>query len=66
MLRALGCFGLALLFVVVSAKLRSIIWAGVVAFVRVMEAYSPFSFVVAVLFVFLVFIISLNRGSRPR
>jgi hypothetical protein len=66
MLRVLSFLGLALLFLVISPGLRGHLMGGLVAFVGMMVKYSPFSYVVGVLVLFLTFVISVYRGSRPR
>ena len=66
MLRVLSFFGLALLFLVISPGLRGHLMGGLVGFVGLMVKYSPFSYVLGVLVLFLAFVISVYRGSRPR
>jgi len=66
MIRALSLFGLAALFFAVSPGLRHQLMVGLGAFVGVMTKYSPVSYVVGGLVLFLVFIISLNSSTRPR
>jgi hypothetical protein len=66
MVRALSLFGLAALFFIISPTLRGHVSAGLTMFVDVLQNNSPYSYVIAVIGLFAVFTISLNRGAAPR
>ena len=66
MVRALALFGLGALFLLISPVLRGHVMAGLVGFVGLMVKFSPYSYVLGLLVVFLAFVISLDRGTRPR
>ena len=66
MVRALSLFGLAVLFLMISPALRGHVFGGISMFVDMLQNNSPYSYVIAVLGLFAVFTISLNRGAAPR
>jgi len=66
MLRALSLFGLGALFLLISPVLRGHVLGAIESLVEVLQNHSPYSYVIAVIGVFAVFTISLNRGAAPR
>jgi hypothetical protein len=66
MVRIFSLFGLAGLFLLISPGLRGHVFGTIGAFVDILEKNSPYSYVLAVLGLFAVFVISLNRGAQAR
>jgi hypothetical protein len=66
MVRILSLFGLAGIFLLISPVLRLHVSGAVYGFVDILEKGSPYSYVIAVLGVFAIFTVSLNRGAQPR
>jgi hypothetical protein len=66
MIRGLSIFGMAALFLLISPVLRGLVFHGLSFVVEVFQNHSPYSYVLAVLGVFVVFTVSLNRGAQPR
>jgi hypothetical protein len=66
MLRAFGIFGLAIVFLLISATLRGRVMGLLAAFVEMLAKYSPFSYVIFGLVALVAFLIFVSRGSRPR
>jgi hypothetical protein len=66
MVRIFSLFGLAGLFLMISPVLRGHVFNVMQSVAEVLQNNSPYSYVIAVLGVFAVFTISLNRGAQPR
>lgn len=66
MLRALGCFGLGILFVAISPPLRQSIADGLSALEHQIQIYSPISYVAIGLAVLLALMFCLYRAAQPR
>jgi hypothetical protein len=66
MLRAFGIFGLALVFLAISAPLRGRVMGLFAAFVGMLAKYSPISYVIFGLVTIVAFLIFVSRGSKPR
>jgi hypothetical protein len=66
MIRGFSLFGMAALFLAISPVLRGLVFRGLSLVVEVFQTLSPYSYVLAVLGLFVVFTVSLNRGAQPR
>jgi hypothetical protein len=66
MWRILGFLGLAVLFLVISAPLRSRVTGLLVAFVAMLAKYGPFSYVIFAAVALMAFLIFVSTGSKPR
>jgi hypothetical protein len=66
MLRVLGTFGLGLLFLAVSAPLRSSLMGGLDSLGKTIELYSPLSYVVLAVLTLAGMMFWLYRSSQPR
>ena len=66
MTRAISLFGLAALFLIVSAPLRKDVLGLIAKGVSAMQMYAPASYVVGVILVFVTMVYAFNRGSRAR
>lgn len=66
MVRILGLFGLAVLFLTISADLRNSLMELLAKAVQGLENYSPWSYAAVALAVIGGFLFSLKRGAQPR
>jgi hypothetical protein len=66
MARALSLFTMAGLFLLISPGLRGHVFRTVGTFVDLLQNNSPYSYVIAILGIFAIFTISLNRGAQSR
>jgi hypothetical protein len=66
MLRVCGMFGMGILFMLISPKLRQNVFDGLNSGVNGMEAHSPYSYVGLGVAVLIVGGISLYRGAQAR
>ena len=66
MVRAFSLFGLAALFLMISPTLRGHVLGAIGTFVDMLQANSPWSYVIAGIGLFALFTVSLNRGAAPR
>ncbi len=66
MTRAISLFGLAALFLIVSAPLRKDVLGLIAKGVSTMQAYAPVSYVAGVILVLASMVFAFNRGSRAR
>jgi hypothetical protein len=66
MSRALSLFGLAALFLIISAPLRNDVLGVINKGVSAMQLYAPISYVLGVILVLASMVIAFNRGSRAR
>ena len=66
MFRALGIFGLGILFLTISPKLRDQVQSAIGVGVMAMDAYAPYSYAAGVIAVLVTLVVSFNRGSQAR
>jgi hypothetical protein len=66
MLRVLSIFGLAGLFLAISAKLREHVQEAIGGMVSTVQVYAPYSYVAGALLLFAAMVVSFNRGSQAR
>jgi hypothetical protein len=66
MFRAIGIFGLGILFLVISAELRATVMNGIDSVSKAIQVYSPFSYVGIGLAVLGGLMICLHKASQPR
>ncbi|HMD70522.1 MAG TPA: hypothetical protein VKF41_04225 [Bryobacteraceae bacterium] len=66
MYRMFGLFGLAIMFLLISAPFRARVMGLLVAFVEMLAKYSPISYVIFAMVAIGSFLIFVSRGSRPR
>ena len=66
MLRAFGIFGLGIVFLTISPKLRGQVQGAIGVGVTAMDTYAPYSYAVGVIVVLVTMIVSFNRGSQAR
>jgi hypothetical protein len=66
MWRILGFLGLAVLFLAISAPLRSRVMGLLAAFVGMLAKYGPVSYVLFAAVVLIAFLIFVSTGSKPR
>ena len=66
MTRILAIFGLAIVFLTISPKLRDAVIGILAGGVHGMEFYAPYSYVALALVAVGSFLVSVNRGSQPR
>ena len=66
MLRAFGIFGLGIVFLTISPKLRDQVQGAIGIGVTTMDAYAPYSYAAGVIAVLITMIVSFNRGSQAR
>jgi hypothetical protein len=66
MLRAFGIFGLGIVFLTISPKLRDQVQGAIGVGVTTMDSYAPYSYAAGVIVVLITMIVSFNRGSQAR
>ena len=66
MLRAFGIFGLGIVFLTISPKLRDQVQAAIGVGVTTMDTYAPYSYAAGVIAVLVTLVVSFNRGSQAR
>jgi uncharacterized membrane protein (DUF106 family) len=66
MLRAFGIFGLGIVFLMISPKLRDQVQSVIGVGVTTMDTYAPYSYAAGVIAVLVTLIVSFNRGSQAR
>jgi hypothetical protein len=66
MLRAFGIFGLGIVFLTISPKLRGQVQAAIGVGVTTIDSYAPYSYAVGVILVLVTLVVSFNRGSQAR
>jgi hypothetical protein len=66
MLRAFGIFGLGIVFLMISPKLRDQVQGAIGVGVTAMNTYAPYSYAAGVIAVLVTMIVSFNRGSQAR
>ena len=66
MLRAFGIFGLGIVFLTISPKLRGQVQEAIGVGVTTMDSYAPYSYAAGVIVVLVTMIVSFNRGSQAR
>lgn len=66
MFRALGCFGLGILFLAISPDLRMTVGNGIEAMEKAIETYSPISYVMIAVGVLATLMILIYRAAQPR
>jgi hypothetical protein len=64
MTRAISLFGLAALFLIVSAPLRQDVLGLIASGVSAMQRYAPLSYAAGVILVLVSMVVAFNRGSR--
>ena len=66
MLRPFSCFGLGILFLWISPKLRLEATSAIGACAAVMSMYAPFSYVVSGVALIIVMMMAFKNGAAPR
>jgi len=66
MLRAFGIFGLGIVFLMISFKLRGQVQAVIGVGVTIMDSYAFYFYAAGVIVVLITMIVSFNRGSQAR
>jgi hypothetical protein len=66
MVRALGMFGLGILFLVISRSLRESVLNGLDSLSKTIQVYSPFSYVGIALGVLCCLMFFLHKAAQPR
>jgi len=66
MLRVFSCFGLGILFLVISPELRHQATAAIGAGVTQMSIYAPWSYVVGGILLIFTTMMAFKRGAAPR
>ena len=66
MFRALGMFGLGILFLVISGSLRDSVMNGIDSVSRAIQMYSPISYVGIALGVLAGLMFCLHKAAQPR
>ena len=66
MLRVFSCFGLGILFLMISPELRQQATAAIGAVVTQMTIYAPWSYVAGGIFLILSTMMAFKRGAAPR
>ena len=66
MLRPFSCFGLGMLFLGISPRLRMDVTNGIGAGAAAMSRYAPFSYVVSGIALIIFMMIAFRHDSRPR
>ena len=66
MTRTLGFFGIAILFLAISQKIRQTMLDGISSVNHQFELYAPYSYIGGIVLVLLVLMMSFYRGAQPQ
>ena len=66
MTRAMGCLGIAVLFLAISPKIRQTMLDGIGSVSHQFELYAPYSYIGGIVLVLLVLMMSFYRGAQPQ
>ena len=66
MTRAIGCLGIAVLFLAISPKIRQTVLDGIGSVNHQFELYAPYSYIGGIVLVLLVLMMSFYRGAQPQ
>ena len=66
MLRPFSCFGLGILFLMISPHLRRDATNTIAVFANTMSRYAPLSYVATGIAVLIIMMMAFKRGAQPR